>query len=163
MSDTRPLVMQDRVRWGDVDLIGIMRFSAFTRLIENGEQELLRAAGLPYASIFEGATVWMPRRHLAIEYLAPARIDELLTVVTYVSRLGVTSLTLQVDVWNADQSVQLVGATMVVVCVTAETFAKRPLPRMVRDALSPFVCSAEAIRARFVPSPAEMPLDLPNG
>jgi len=163
MSDSHPLIMQDRVRWADVDLIGIMRFSAFTRLVENGEQELLRAASLPYASMFDDATIWMPRRHLAIEYLAPARIDELLAVVTYVSRMGDTSLTLQVDVWNADRSVQIIAATMVVVCVTAPTFAKRPLPRMVREALSPFVCTVDEARAHVGISRAETPLDLRDG
>lgn len=48
MSVSAPFVTQERVRWADVDLIGIMRFSAYTRLVEMGEQELMRAAGIPY-------------------------------------------------------------------------------------------------------------------
>jgi acyl-CoA thioester hydrolase len=163
MAATRPHITQDRVRWADVDQIQIMRFSAFTRLVENGEQDLLRAAGLPYATIFDDATIWMPRRHLAIAYLAPARLDDALTLVTYVSRMGDTSLTLQVDVWNADQSVQIVGATMVVVCVTAATFVKRSLPRMVREALSPFVCDPATVQAQRGRSPEELPLHLADG
>ncbi len=158
MSETHPHITQDRVRWADVDLIGVMRFSAYTRLVEDGEQELLRAAGLPYASIFENATIWMPRRHLAIEYMAPARIDERLTVVTYVSRLGDTSVTLQIDVWNADRSSQIIGATMVVVCVTAATFAKRRLPRIVREALAPFVCAVEVVRGSVADLQVHVPL-----
>ena len=139
--------MQDRVRWADVDQIRIMRFSAFTRLVENAEQELLRAAGLPYGEIFEGATIWMPRRHLAIEYMAPARLDDALSLVTYVSRLGDTSLTLNADVWLAERGVLVAGAAMVVVCVTAETFEKRRLPRVVRQALAPFACTVELARS----------------
>ena len=34
MTAPRPFVTHERVRWADVDLVSIMRFSAFTRLIE---------------------------------------------------------------------------------------------------------------------------------
>ena len=143
---TRPFRLTERVRWADVDLVGIMRFSAVTRFVELAEQELLRAAGLPYQVIFDQPEIWMPRQHLAIEYLSPARIDDELTVQAYVSRLGESSLTLHCDLRQADGRL-VAGATMVVVCVTVEAFTKRPLPTIVREALAPFVCSVEAARA----------------
>lgn len=141
-----PFLAFDRVRWADVDLIGIMRFSAFTRLIELAEQELLREAGLAYDKIFDAPTVIMPRRHLSIEYFSPARIDDALTLVTYVSRLGDTSLTINVDVRSTTRWTLIATSAMVVVCVSADSFAKRPVPTMVRDALAPFACSAEEAR-----------------
>ena len=103
MTAPRPFVIHERVRWADVDLVCIMRFSAFTRLVELAEQELLRAVGLPYAMLFDNPTIWMPRRRLEIDYYAPARIDDELALVTYVSRMGETSLTLQVDVRHAER------------------------------------------------------------
>jgi acyl-CoA thioester hydrolase len=141
----QPFRCTDRVRWADVDLVGIMRFSAVTRFIEMAEQELLREAGLPYAFIFDAPEIWMPRRHLAIEYASPARLDDLLTMVIWVSRLGDTSLTLSVDLRQPDGRL-VATATMVVVCVTVEGFAKRPLPKVVRASLTPFVCSTEEAR-----------------
>jgi YbgC/YbaW family acyl-CoA thioester hydrolase len=141
----RPFVLSERVRWADVDLVGIMRFSAVTRFAEMAEQELLREAGLPYRLIFEAPEVWMPRRHLSVDYLAPARIDDLLTLVTYVSRLGETSLTLNVDLRHEGGTL-VAAAAMVVVCVTVADFTKRPLPRVVREALAPFACSVEEAR-----------------
>lgn len=142
--------MQDRVRWADVDLVGIMRFSAFTRLVENAEQELLRSSGIPYSVVFDAPTVWMPRRHLSIEYFAPARIDDALSMVTYVSRLGDTSLTINVDIRAERNNALIAAAAMVVVCVTVATFEKRPLPQMVRDALAPYACAVEDVRAAAV-------------
>lgn len=147
MAAAQPFVSQDRVRWADVDLVGIMRFSAFTRLVENAEQELLRAVGLSYAHIFDAPTVWMPRRHLAIEYFSPARIDDALTLVTYVSRLGDTSLTLNVDVRSSPRNTLIASAAVVIVCVTVATFEKRPLPAIVREALTPYLCTIEEARA----------------
>lgn len=142
----RPFTCTDRVRWADVDLVGIMRFSAVTRFLEMAEQELLRAAGLPYAFIFDEPEIWMPRRHLAIEYFSPARIDDLLTMAIWVSRLGDSSLTLTMDLRQPDGRL-VATATMVVVCVTVEGFAKRSLPRVIREAMAPFAIGVEEARA----------------
>ena len=135
-----PYRCTDRVRWADVDLVGIMRYSAVTRFLEMAEQELLRAAGLPYAFIFEKPEIWMPRRHLAVDFLSPARIDDLLTMVTWVSRLGESSLTLTMDL-QQETGRSVARVTLVIVCVTADTFGKRPLPRIIRDRLAPYHCT----------------------
>jgi YbgC/YbaW family acyl-CoA thioester hydrolase len=139
-------IVQDRVRWADVDLVGIMRFSAFTRIIELAEQELMRAAGLPYSELFVDPEVWLPRRQLSIEYLAPAKIDELLEIECYVSKMGETSAIYQVDVWNASGAM-VATASLVVVCVTAAEFRKIPMVPEFRDALAPFVMTPEVARA----------------
>lgn len=147
ISAAVPFVLEERVRWADVDLVGIMRFSAFTRLVELAEQELYRAVGMPFSEVFDAPETWMPRRHLAIDYFAPARIDERLRLETYVSRLGDSALTLNVDVWSADRGALVAGAAMVVVSVDVATFTKRPLPDAIRARLAPFVRTVEAVRA----------------
>lgn len=139
----RPFRTTERVRWADVDLVGIMRFSAVPRFIELAEQELLRDAGLPYSGLFVAPEVWMPRRHMAIDYLAPARIDDELTLVTWVSRLGDSSYTMRVDVQQPDGRV-VAATTLVMVCVTVAEFAKRPLPAEWRAHLEPYVWSLDA-------------------
>ena len=145
MSDTRrnpiegaPFVCTERVRWADVDLVGIMRYSAFTRLIEFAEQEMLREAGLPFSQVFDAPDVWLPRRALSIEYFAPARIDDLIEISAFVSRMGDTSLTFTFEM-RLPGDVQVATATMTVVAVTARTFTKRSLPDEVRDGLARFV------------------------
>lgn len=132
-----PFSFSERIRWADVDLVGIMRFSAVTRFIEMAEQELLRDAGMPFSTLFDPAAVWMPRRQLTIEYLAPARIDDLLTIDVWISRLGETSLTLSCELRLPDERV-VARTALVIVCVTVEAFAKRPLPEVVREKLAPY-------------------------
>lgn len=139
-------VIRERVRWADVDLVGIMRYSAFTRLIELAEQELMRDAGLPYGELFQSPEYWLPRRHLAIDYLAPARIDEELELETFVSRMGETSMTYHVDVRNPEGTL-VASASLVVVCVTVAEFSKVPVPAALRKLLEPFVSAPEAVRA----------------
>jgi acyl-CoA thioester hydrolase len=140
----------ERVRWADVDLVGIMRYSAFTRLVEFAEQELLRDAGLPFSEMFQAPDVWLPRRQLTLEYFAPARIDELLELEAFVSRIGETSMTYQVDVRN-ENGLLIAAASLVVVCVTAESFAKAPLPREYRKKMLPYLVTVEAARSAYAP------------
>ena len=147
MLTPRPFVVPDRVRWADVDLVGIMRFSAFTRLVEVAEQELMRAAGLPYGAFFDAPDTYLPRRHLSIDYFAPVRIDDELALVTYVSRIGDTSLTLRVDVRSGESRTLIAAAEMVVVCVGAASWVKQRVPDDVRTRLAPYVCTVDAARA----------------
>lgn len=143
----RPSVSAERVRWADVDLVGIMRFSAVTRLVENGEQDLWREAGLPYSNVMEGPDTWMPRRSLNIEYTAPARIDDPLALVTYVSRMGDTSLTFNVEVMSADFQKLYASAKVVTVCVDSRDFRKQTIPEALRTAMAPFVMSPDEVRS----------------
>ena len=145
----KPFVCAERVRWADVDLVGIMRFSAFTRFVEFGEQELLRAAGLPYSLIFDAPDVWLPRRALSIEYFAPVRIDDLVELSCYVSHTGDSSLTLAFDM-RTTAGTLVASAAMTVVAVTAATFTKQPLPSVVRTALAPFALTTEEARAAAI-------------
>ena len=40
-----PFVVHEYVRWGDVDIVGIIRYDAYLRFFEFAESELLRAVG----------------------------------------------------------------------------------------------------------------------
>lgn len=141
-----PFLTHERVRWADVDLVGIMRYSAFTRLIEFADQEMFRAAGLPYATMMDAPKYWMPRRQLTIDYHAPAKIDEALALVSYVTRIGDSAMTFAFDVRRAGDWELVATATLVVVCVTVDSFVKCSLPQEFRDGFAPFMCSAETGR-----------------
>jgi YbgC/YbaW family acyl-CoA thioester hydrolase len=146
MTAPKPYLCHDRVRWADVDLVGIMRYSAFTRLIELAEQEMMRAAGLPYANVMDAPTLWMPRRQLHIEYFAPVRIDDEVALVTYISRIGDTSMTFNVDVRHRARWTLVAACEVVTVCVSVERFEKQPLPQPMREAWSAFALTVEQAR-----------------
>jgi acyl-CoA thioester hydrolase len=146
-----PVVVADRIRWSDVDPLGIIRYDTYVRLLEIGETELFRAAGLPYAVIREQMGVWLPRRRLEFEYHAPARLDDLVEVRSFFSHVGTTSLTLAFDFADAATGALRASAELVVVCVERDTLAKFPLPAAVRAAIAPFVMTGAAVRALTPP------------
>jgi YbgC/YbaW family acyl-CoA thioester hydrolase len=128
----------DRVRWADVDVVGIMRYSAYPRLFEAAELDLFRAAGVPYALLAERFALWLPRKVMSVEYHAPARLDEELAIATSVSRIGTTALTMRFEVSSGDRTTRLATGELVMVCVGRADFVKQPLPRAVVEALAPF-------------------------
>ncbi len=150
---SRPFVVTEYVRWGDIDLAGIIFYGAYLRFFEIAEEEIFRAAGLPMKDMFDRYDMWLPRKVMHTEFFVPAVLDERLEVVTYFSRIGTTSLTINFDVFGASRAPLHAVAHQVVVCVARGDMKKKPLPDGVVSALSPFRMSTEAARAREGPRP----------
>ncbi len=112
-----PFVISEYVRWGDIDLAGIICYGAYLRFYELAETEIFRAAGLPFREMFERFDMWLPRKVMHTEFHSPAVLDEHLKVVTYFSRIGRTSLTINFDVMSADRATLHAAAYQVLVCV----------------------------------------------
>lgn len=141
----KPFVISEYVRWGDIDLAGIICYGAYIRFYELAETEIFRAAGLPFKEMFDRYDMWLPRKLMHTEFHSPAVLDERLKVVTYFSRIGTTSLTINFDVMSADGALHAT-AYQVLVCVARSTFEKKPLPSEVVRALQPFVMAPDEAR-----------------
>ena len=122
-----PFVVHEYVRWGDVDIVGIIRYDAYLRFFEYAESELLRAVGLLYHDMVARYAVTLPRKVMHAEFMTPARLDERLTIHTYVSAIGRTSLTLNFDMF-ADDGTPRAKGYLVVVAVDVSSLEKQPLP-----------------------------------
>src|SRR5258707_14417200 len=84
--------VQERVRWSDVDASGFILWSAYTRLIEAAETELFRAAGYPYATLWDRLDIWLPRVQFHLIYRSPARLGDLLDIALWLVRVGRSSI-----------------------------------------------------------------------
>ena len=138
VSAAAPFRVRERVRWEDVDLAGIMRYSAYPRFHDVAEAELLRAVGLPTPVILERLGVWLPRRVLHVEYHAPARFDEELEARLWIAAIGGTSLTMAGELWSADGATRHASWHLVLVCVDGRTLDKRPVPAELARRLEPY-------------------------
>ena len=142
----KPFVIEEYVRWGDIDLAGIICYGAYIRFYELAETEIFRAVGLPFREMFERYDIWLPRKVMHTEFHSPAHLDERLQVVTYFSQIGRTSLTINFDVMSATDHKLHASAYQVLVCVSRSTFAKRPLPDDVVHAAERYLMQCEEAR-----------------
>lgn len=137
-----PVVVQERVRWSDCDPLGIIYYGTYIRFFEVAENEMFRAAGLPYHVLRVERQVQLPRKAFQVEFHSPAEMDELMDICVGVTRFGETSLTMRFEAFRASDQRHRASATLTVVSVEKGSIAKRPLPQFVKDALSPFLVAS---------------------
>src|SRR2546429_9447982 len=145
----QPRIIEEYVRWSDVDSAGIICYGASLRFSEIGETELFRAAGLAFHDVFDRYDVWFPRAAIHSEFYRPARLDDRLRVAAYVGRVGTKSLTLNFDVLRDDPPGLGAAGYQVPVCVQRAGLKPRALPPAVVEALAPYTLTLDAARARL--------------
>lgn len=133
------------VRWGDIDLAGIICYGAYVRFFEIAETELFRAIGLPFSVLFERFDFWLPRAQLHFEFRKPALLDERLEVEVWVSEVGNSSLRLQFEVRKGAPDHEMTAeGHEVLVAVGRRDLRPIPLPPDLIAALAPYRPGAEA-------------------
>jgi YbgC/YbaW family acyl-CoA thioester hydrolase len=142
-----PFLIEEYVRWSDVDFAGIIFYGSYVRFFEIAETELFRNCGLAYAEMFDHYDVFLPRKAVHSEFYWPARLDDRLRVAAYVGRVGTKSMTLNFDVLLEGRSTLVAAGWMVLVCVDRKSLKPRPLPAGVVAALAQHTLSPEAARA----------------
>lgn len=70
-----------RVYYEDTDFSGNVYHAAYLKFCERGRTEFLRAVGVHHAELAREGVAFAVRR-MTIDFLLPARIDDLLTVET---------------------------------------------------------------------------------
>lgn len=76
-----------RVRYAETDKMGFAYYGCYAAWLEVGRVEYLRDKGLSYRDV-EEAGRFLAVRRLEVDYLAPARYDDLLVVRTRVTGTG---------------------------------------------------------------------------
>ena len=71
-----------RVYYEDTDFSGRVYHASYLRFLERGRTEWLRALGFDHSTLAGEAGLFFAVRGLQIEYLAPALMDDTLTVET---------------------------------------------------------------------------------
>jgi acyl-CoA thioester hydrolase len=128
----------ERVGWEDVDLVAIVRYSAYARFFDAVEAAMFRRVGLGHPAMLDAYGVWLVRRLLHLEFRAPARFDALLTVRGWIGRVGRTSVTLHVEVRDESGDTIHAAGHLVLVAVEAAGMTAVPVPAGVLEALAPY-------------------------
>jgi YbgC/YbaW family acyl-CoA thioester hydrolase len=141
-----PYIIEEYVRWSDVDFAGIIFYGSYVRFFEIAETELFRSCGLAYKEVFDRYDVFLPRRVVHNEFYHPPRLDDRLRVATYVGKVGKTSMTLNFDVLLAGSGALAAAGWMVLVCVDRKELRPRTLPPELLAALTPHTLTVAAAR-----------------
>lgn len=100
-----------RVYYEDTDAGGVVYHANFLRFAERARTEWLREVGFNQSEL----DIVFVVRNLEIEYLAPGRLDDLLTVETSLQNIGRASITLSQDFIKNGKKIALMKVVLVTV------------------------------------------------
>jgi len=100
------LAVRVQVGWGDCDPAGIVFYPRFYAWMDTVSHVLAREMGIPREAMIPPGTEMLgfPVVGTQAEYLSPARMDDLLEVRTWVSRIGRSSLSLRHEILRIDEA-----------------------------------------------------------
>ncbi len=123
-----------RVRYQDCDAQHVVFNSRYSEYADIACFEFLRAA-LPRPTDGLDGTFEIQTVRQVIEWRSPARIDDVLEISAWVSRIGTTSFTLSTEMRRAGEAAVLATTETVYVHVDPKTFVKRAIAPDMRAAL----------------------------
>jgi acyl-CoA thioester hydrolase len=122
-----------RVYYEDTDFSGIVYHANYLRFIERARTEMLREKDIHQGEILAGEKLFFVVARMNLDFLRPARMDDLLTVETKPVKIGAAILELAQTVRRDDE---VLFTARVFIAAVADGKARR-LPREIREKLAP--------------------------
>ena len=118
-----------RVYYEDTDNGGVVYYANYLRFMERARTEWLRSLGIEQDRLIEEHDILFAVRQVHIDYHAPARFNDMLTVGTDIVARSRASLTFGQTVARADEPAGILcSARVKVACLVASTFRVSPIP-----------------------------------
>jgi acyl-CoA thioester hydrolase len=135
-------ILPVRVYFEDTDFTGLVYHANFLKFCERGRSDFIRLLGIDHRSLAnpkEGDPAVFVVRRIEVDYLKPARIDEVLEVVTRCTEIGGATLVLSQDVCRDGEMLARLKVSVVLVSKAGKP---QRLGQLVRGALERFVKQA---------------------
>jgi acyl-CoA thioester hydrolase len=121
-----------RVYYEDTDAAGMVYHANYLKYAERGRSEMLRSMGFPHRKLAAEDGVGFAVRRCTVEYLMPARLEDVLVVDTTLVGVGAATLGLRQRIRREDEL--LADLDVLVACVGRDGRPRR-LPTALRAAL----------------------------
>jgi acyl-CoA thioester hydrolase len=131
-----------RVYYEDTDAAGIVYYANYLKFAERARTELMREAGSSHGDMIENFDTAFAVSRCEVDYLKPARLDDLLRVETRVLEVGAAVVRLDQRVFRADDL--LAQLNIRIACLNRKGRPQR-LPEPVRAALTAYRISEELV------------------
>ncbi len=128
-----------RVYFEDTDAGGIVYHATYLRFAERARSECLRDLGIAHAELVAGHGIFFVVRRAKLDYLHPARLDDLLVVVTEVLAVGGASASLRQSFYRRGEAAALVVLTVALASVGCRDHRPARLPSRWRVAMAELV------------------------
>jgi len=117
-----------RVYYEDTDSGGVVYYANYLKFMERARTEYLRSFGFEQDKLKETEKIIFAVRSVAIDYLKPAMFNNMLNVISRISKCGRASLTFQQDIKREADQELLCRAEIKIACLDSNTLRPIPIP-----------------------------------
>jgi len=130
-------VLPVRIYYEDTDTSGIVYHANYLRYCERGRSDFLRMAGVRHLVMMEAEQklVWTLRR-ITLDYIRPARVDDLLHVRTRYTEMAGARLTGEQEIFNG---AQLLCTAHIEAAIITMDGRPRRIPADIRAKMEPYL------------------------
>jgi acyl-CoA thioester hydrolase len=122
-----------RVYYEDTDAGGVVYHASYLCYLERARTEWLRAQGYSQARLKLEESLVFTVVAMTLDFLRPARLDDLLNVRSRVRLAGGASVEFEQEIFRDAQ--RILCATVRVACLDADSFRPRRLPAALKGSL----------------------------
>ncbi|MDR1367177.1 MAG: tol-pal system-associated acyl-CoA thioesterase [Candidatus Accumulibacter sp.] len=111
-----------RIYYEDTDAGGVVYYANYLKFLERCRTEWLRAIGADQADLLRDLRIAFVVRSVSLEYLKPARLDDLIRIDLNVEKISRTQVFFAQHIWREHPEMcreALIDAKIRVVCVDA--------------------------------------------
>ncbi len=125
-----------RVYFEDTDAGNVVYHAGYLRFYERCRTEWLRALGWSQRELLGGPGIAFAVRSMAVDWIAPARLDDELVIDLVVREVRGASLKIDQRIMRKLDGVVLSTAAVRVACVRLPDFRPAPIPESILESLA---------------------------
>ena len=122
-----------RIYYEDTDAGGVVYYANYLKFFERARTDFLRSLGLNQLELLQKENIIFVVRKCEIEYLSPARLEDLVEVSVIVEKIGGASLTMTQEIKRND--LILSKLKVEIICVGSDNFKPKKIPEYIKNYL----------------------------
>jgi len=123
-----------RVYYEDTDSGGVVYYANYLKFFERARTDFLRSKGIIQSELANNSGIVFVVQNCQIDYLQPARMDDLIEVEVEISEINKLSIKLRQQIKMQEKILSIIDIK--IVCVDAKTFKPKRIPPQIISQLT---------------------------
>ncbi len=119
-----------RVYYEDTDAGGVVYYANYLKFFERARTDFLRARNISQSELAEKENLIFVVRRCEIDYIAPARLDDLIELSVVVKKISAASISMEQEITKSGKILSRLNVE--IVCVQADNFKPKKIPKTLK-------------------------------
>jgi acyl-CoA thioester hydrolase len=120
-----------RIYYEDTDSGGIVYYANYLKFFERARSDFLRTLNISQSELAVTENLVFVVRKCEIDYISPAKLDDLIAVSVIVKKIHAASIVMQQEIKRLDKILSRLDVE--IVCVAADNFRPKKIPTNIKN------------------------------